>query len=352
MSGGIVVALLASVPALGGEPCRVTLRPGDDVQRAIERAGRDGRPARVCLGPGEFRLERPLELDRDGVGLRGTGAATVVRLAHGVESPVIVVGDYRAATPRHPTRDVAVERLRVVGGGPGGRETHPDHPYLTNSAVVVRGGRRIALRDLEVTACRSACILTERDTRDVTIERNRLEGSVWDGLSLNRTTRARVTDNVIRGNTAAGITAEHLDASVVAHNVLQENETHGIYLSDSHRNVVAGNRIVDNVLSGVFLTCAVRQVAPVITCWRNSMSQGNAFTRNVFAGNRVAYTWAPNAGAACTGPGFVANRSRDDRFAGNARFEAGPPSLGRCLRFGGALSRPRRSCRARRCRWR
>src|SRR5262249_47500732 len=152
-----------------------------------------------------------------------------------------------------------IEHLRVVGGGRGGSEAFPEHRWLNNSADVVRAGRGITIRDVEVTACRSACILTEHDTRNVTIEDARVSSSVWDGVSLNRTAGAHVVGNVIRDNTAAGITAEHLEDSVVERNTIAGNKTHGIYLSDSRRNRFADNRFVDNVLSGVFLTCAVRE---------------------------------------------------------------------------------------------
>jgi len=313
--------------------CTVTLSPHDDLQRAIDRVVVARRPARVCLGAGEFRLERFLSLTGDGVTLRGEGPSTVLRLAEGVESPVVVVGDHGKEVPRRATSNVTIERLRIVGGGPGGRELHPEYPYLTNSAVVVRAGRGIIVRDLDVTACRSACILTEHESRDVRIEGNRVGDSVWDGISLNRTARARVAENVILGNGAAGITTEHLEDSVIERNVVRANKTHGLYLSDSYRNTVVGNRFVDNVLSGVFLTCALHDRTPRPVCWQRSMSQGNAFVRNEFTANRVGFTAAPDAAARCRSPGFVANRSSGDVFRKNPRDEPGPPAYGRCLVF-------------------
>ena len=300
------------------------------MQEAVDRVPGGGR---ICLGRGEFRLRRFLAIVRDGVTLEGDGPATVLTLDQDVESPVLVIGDYENETPRRPIANVTIERLRIVGGGSVGREHHPDHPYLTNSAIVVRGGLDITLRDLQVSACRSACILTERDTRDVTIERDRLEGSVWDGISLNRTIRARVVGNVIRGNTSAAITAEHLEDAIVRDNVFEANRTHGVYLADSYRNVFDGNRFVRNVLSGVFLTCAVREHAPVVRCWKDSMSQGNVFAGNTFDGNRVAFTVAPDAAADCTRPTFEPNRSRGDRVSDNPRDEPYPAARGRCLVF-------------------
>ena len=331
-----VVVWLATPAASHATPydrCTVRLSPRDDVQQAIDRIPGHRRSPCVCLGPGEFRIPRFIAIARDGLTLRGAGPSTILRLDDGVESPVIVAGDYAHETPRGRRRWVTIERLRIIGGGRAGSEHHREYPYLTNSAVVVRAGSHIVIRDLDVTDCRSACILTERDTRDVSIERNRLSRSVWDGISLNRTERARVAGNDIRDNTAGGITTEHLVDSVIEGNVVAANKTHGLYLSDSYRNRIVANRFVDNVLSGVFVTCAVRQHAPEVRCWDDSMSQGNRFTRNTFTGNRVGFTAAPNAAATCTKRRFVANRSSADRFSRNPRDEPGPRRYGRCLRF-------------------
>jgi parallel beta-helix repeat protein len=333
-----IVALVLFARAVSASPprCTVTLSPRDDVQRAIDHLGAALPAARggvVCLGAGEFRLARMLVVDRDGVTLRGRGPSTVLRLADGVQSPVVVIGDHEHETPERPTSDVTIERLRIVGGGREGREADGEWPYLTNSAVVVRAGRNVMLRELDVSGCRSACLLTEKDTRDVSMIDNRIEGSVWDGISLNRTARARVADNVVRGNTASGITAEHLEDSVLERNVLEGNKTHGIYLADSYRNRFTDNRFVRNVLSGVFLTCAVRLREPPVACWDDSMSAGNVFERNELTGNRIAFTLAPDDRARCTSPRFVPNRSRDDRFAGNPRTEPYPPAFGTCVAF-------------------
>jgi parallel beta-helix repeat protein len=328
----VAVGCLVGIASAGSPGrCTVTFGPDVDLPGAVARVLRRGRPARICLGAGEFRLGRFLLIDHDHVTLRGVGAETVLRLDDGVESPVVVVGDWAHRIPDHVTSDVTIERLRVVGGGAGGGESLPGHPYLMNSAVVVRAGRRIVLRGLDVSGCRSACLLTEHGTRDVAMEDNRLRGSVWDGISLNSTARARLVGNDVRGNTAAGITAEHLEASVLARNVVADNRTHGIYLSDSHHNTVVDNRFEDNVLAGVFLTCAVHGEAPRVACWPHSMSAGNVFARNEFARNRRGFTIAPSRTAPCTGARFAPNRSVGDRFVGNPGIEPGPPAFGRCL---------------------
>ncbi len=323
-------AASSSSAAAATPPCGATVAPGGDVQRAIDHAG----PV-VCLAPGEFRLRRFLSIERDGITLRGSGPGTVLRLEPGVDSPVIVVGDHRRPVPRRPTANVTIEKLAIVGGGAGGSEFESAHRFLTNSSIVVRRGRDVTIRGVDATACRSACILTERDTDGVTIEDNHVTGSVWDGISLNRTSHARLVGNVVRGNTACAITVEHIEDSVVRNNVLTDNKTHGIYLSDSYRNSITDNQFVGNVLSGVFLTCAVRSHAPV-RCWDRSMSGDNVFERNEFQHNRSGFTVAADDAANCKWSGFRPNLSRADHFAANPNEEPSWAKYGHCLLYEGA----------------
>jgi parallel beta-helix repeat protein len=334
------LAVLGPAAAAARTGCTVNVSPGDDLQRAFD--GATARRTVVCLGAGEFRLRRFLSITRDGTILRGGGASTVVRLEEGTQSPVIVIGDWESETPRRATSNVTIERLRIVGGGKDGDEAFPGRPYLTNSAVVVRTGRDVSIRDVSITACRSACILTERDTRRLTIEHDDVSGSVWDGIALNRTSHAHLVGNTIHDNTAAGISTEHLEDSLVENNVVRDNRTHGLYLSDSYRNTFAGNRFAGNVISGVFLTCAVRHRDPPPQCWPSSMSAGNVFERDRFVDNRVGYMVGADRRAPCTGHRFVANVSRVDAFVGNPREDSRATAFGRCLVYGTERVRPER----------
>jgi parallel beta-helix repeat protein len=327
--GGVILATRVLAARRG---CTVTVAPGDDVQEAVDRATRDAGPVTVCLGAGEFRLRRFVSIERDGVRLRGEGPSSLVRLDDGVESPLFVVGDHRTRVPARSVSNVTIERLRLVGNGGHGSELYPDHAYLTNSALVIRAGRNVTIRDVDVSRCRSACILTEHDTRDVTIERCTIAAATWDGVALNRTARLRLLGNTIRANTAAGVTAEHLVDSVVEDNTISGNGSHGVYLADSYRNTFARNRLGGNTNAGVFLTCSVRYRDPgPVLCWENSMSLANVFEANEFARNRLGYQVAADAAANCTHAGAVPNVSRGDRFVENAVIEEKPAVYGHCL---------------------
>jgi parallel beta-helix repeat protein len=171
----------------------------------------------------------------------------------------------------------------------------------------------------------------------VSIERNTVSGSVWDGISLNRTANARLVGNTTRGNTAAGITTEHLVDSVIRDNIVADNRTHGLYLSDSYHNTITGNRFSANVLSAVFLTCAVHDRSPV-RCWPDSMSQTNVFDQNEFISNRVGYMIGADDAANCA-TAVVPNLSCANRFSRNPLESGDAAAYGPCVRYSERCSR-------------
>lgn len=295
--------------------CTTRLAAGAGLQQAFNALPADGKPATLCLAAGEYRLQRLVAIRRDHLLLRGAGDATMLRMQDGVAQSllVVVVGDELNEQPARTVRDVSIEKLRLVGAA-AEHEFMPERPWLSNSGIIVRGGENIRLRALSLSACRSACILTERGSRQVTIDNNRVSGAVWDGVSFNRSAGIRLGNNDIRGNVAAGITAEHLEDSEIRGNIVSGNGSVGIYLSDSLRNRFVGNTVSDNLKAAIFLTCAVRFRKPQpVQCWDNSMSQGNVFERNELTLNPYGYTVGADDAANCAKPQWQANIWRDNR---------------------------------------
>ncbi|KLD74552.1 hypothetical protein Y886_31885, partial [Xanthomonas hyacinthi DSM 19077] len=268
----------------------------------------------------------------DGLRLRGQGDATVLHMQDGVQQPVIVVGDYQNERPQRPIRDVTVEQLQIVGGS-ADKEFMPERPYLSNSLVVVRAGQNIRLSGLRVSKCRSACLLSEYDSRDLLIERNDVSAAIWDGVSFNRTAKVKLIDNYIHDNVAAGITTEHLEDSEIRNNRLERNGSQGVYLADARRNLFVGNQFTDNKGAGIYLACSIRQRTPEILCWDNSMSQDNTFEHNSFQGNPYTYTIGVDRAANCSGADFRQNLWRKNNQADASGVDIQPERYGRCMRF-------------------
>lgn len=306
----------------------------ESLQGVLHSLPRDGSHVTVCLAPGVHEVSNLIAIERSHVTLRSAGPPATLKMEPGVSSPVLVIGD---AEPREPTfrvSDVTIEGLKIVGND-SEREFHPHLRYLSNSAVVVRSGDRIELRELAVTECRSACLLTEHGSRNVTIAHNTISSATWDGISLNRAGPTRVIGNVIRDNTAAGITVEHLRNGEIIGNRIEGNGSHGIYLADAENNVFRDNEFENNHLAGIFLTCSVRSRDPV-QCWRDSISHDNLFTSNRFASNRFAYQIAVDDAANCLGRRGPVNTSRGDSFTESRIEHPSRERYGDCLLIEGA----------------
>lgn len=313
----------------GDRACTAQAAPGEDLQQAIDRLPSGG-PATLCLAKGEYPLKRLLWIHRDGLTLRGAGHDTVLRMADDVQQPLLVIGDYLHAVPTTRIRDVAIADLQLVGGR-AEHEFMPEHPYLSNSAVVIRAGERIRLSGLKASRCRSACLLSERDSHDLLIERNDVSGADWDGVSFNSTRQLRLIDNLIHDNAAAGITTEELNDSEIRGNRLERNGSQGIYLSNARRNRFVDNQFDHNAAAGVLLACSIRYRTPQVLCWDDSMSQDNLFEHNRFRGNPYTYTIGADRAANCTAPGFKPNRWRDNP-AHASGFDPPVEEYGACVR--------------------
>ncbi|UXM99219.1 right-handed parallel beta-helix repeat-containing protein [Xanthomonas hortorum pv. pelargonii] len=332
----IATACSAAPPAKSGPPdapvaaCTAKVRPGQDLQKAIDKLSQSDTPAVLCLEKGEFPLNGLVSIHRGNLTLRGKGPTTVLRMADGVQQPALVVGDYENQQPIGVIRNVSIEDMQIVAST-GDKEFMPERPYLSNSAVVVRSGQGIRLAGLQVNKCRSACLLSEYDTREITIENNDVSGAIWDGVSFNRTAKVTMVNNYIHDNVAAGLTTEHLEDSEIRNNRFERNGSQGIYLSDARRNRFSNNQFEGNKVAGIFLACAIRYRTPEILCWDNSMSQDNVFENNRFASNPFTYTIGVDRAANCTAGDFKPNLWRNNQ-ADVAGVDIEPQRYGYCVR--------------------
>lgn len=333
----LALALGAGVASADpGRDCDRLVRPGEDLRLVLDGLPDNGKHQTVCLAEGTFDLQDMLVLTRDELTLRGQGSdATVLQLAENTPSPVLVLGDARHQVPQRSIRQVTVADLAIRGGGAGGSEFRPDLPYLSNSGLVVRRGEQITLRNLDVRHCRSACLLTEYHSENVTIANSYISDAQWDGISLNRAGPTSIVGNTIENNVAAGITVEYLQDSEVVDNVIADNGSHGIYLADAEHNTFSKNVIKNNRQAGVFLTCSIRERNPV-RCWDNSFSRDNVFSHNRFVNNRFGYQVAVDDAANCLNRESPPNVSRGDTFLDSPNHEPAWERYGRCIAYDGS----------------
>lgn len=324
----LLVCCYANAAPVDAKTCSAHAAPGDDLQQAIERLPAD-RPATLCLAKGEYLRKDLLSIRRNDLTLRGSGHDTVLRMADDVQQPLVVIGDHLNEVPSTRIHDVSLVDLQLIGGH-AEHEFMPEHPYLSNSAVVIRAGDRIRLSGLKASRCRSACLLSERDSRDLLFERNDVSSADWDGVSFNRSAKVRLIDNHIHDNVAAGITTEHLEDSEIRGNTLQRNGSQGIYLADARGNRIIGNHFADNKSAGVFLACSIRYRSPEILCWDDSMSQDNLFEHNDFKGSPYTYTIGVDRAANCKAANFKQNLWRHNQ-ADASGFNPPTETYGNCV---------------------
>ncbi|MET0288593.1 MAG: right-handed parallel beta-helix repeat-containing protein [Pseudoxanthomonas sp.] len=325
--------LAVTSEALAADGCTARTGPQQPLQQAIDALPTDGSAAVLCLDKGEYALGGLVSLQRDNTTLRGAGTDTVLKMRDGVQQPLLVIGDYANQVPRRSIQHVAIENLALMGGT-AEHEFMPERPYLSNSAVVIRQGQHVRLSGLQASRCRSACLLSEQQSRDLVFERNDVSHAAWDGVSFNSTSHVKLIDNNIHDNIAAGMTAEHIDDSEIRNNRFTNNGSQGIYLSDSERNTFVGNTFTGNRMAGVFLTCAIRyrNGDGGTQCWDNSMSQGNLFEGNRFDKDPYTYTIGVDNAANCASGSFTPNVWRSDNQASVGGVDIDPQRYGYCMR--------------------
>ena len=303
LMGCVPLAYAAHSP----EKCTARALPKDNLQHAIDQLPSDHSPAVLCLGRGVYALDQFLHIDRDHIHIRGQGLSTIIKFKQNIQQPLIVVGDYANQQPSHAIQDIAIEQMQLLGTTQVEHEFMPERPYLSNSLVVIRYGKNIRLAKLQAAHCRSACLLSEFNSSDITLADNDVSDASWDGVSFNRSEKIQLIHNRLHNNQAAGMTTEHLVDSNIRDNIIEHNGSQGIYLSDSRHNHIVDNTITGNKISGILFACSIRYRTPEILCWDNSVSQNNVIENNRFKDNPHAYTIGVDRAANCKPPDFSKN---------------------------------------------
>jgi hypothetical protein len=182
-----------------GGACTISVKPGDDLQAAVDRLPRDG--GELCLAAGLYELSTPLVVStRRRIVINGAGPATVIR-ALGHEAAIV----FSACS------EIDVRDVRVEGGTPG----DGGDPDLEGALTFLTCG------DISVHDCSLFCpdqqvrtqtCITVRSARGdpasdgVRIERNRLEVGGWQtGILVVDAGACVVADNRIGLTPAPGV---------------------------------------------------------------------------------------------------------------------------------------------------
>jgi hypothetical protein len=259
------------------------------IQQAIDRLPPGG--GEVRLDPGVYVCARPVVIDRNGVCLRGSGPATVLRLAAGANAPVLVLGGLEAE-PAVLRRNLCVSDLLVDGNrrnqtqecwgsGGGGGPCDAAHP-IRNNGITLRRVENARVERVTVVGARSGGVVIEKNSLHVTVRdliasdhhfdglaAYRTRESVFSGLQLYNNCAAGLSfDLDFNGNTVSDVTISR-DARIACAPPLQPGKV-GIFMRQSRNNVFNGIRVHNTREHGVFIAQAEGRPATAAT--------GNTFT--------------------------------------------------------------------------
>ncbi|MFZ0826076.1 MAG: right-handed parallel beta-helix repeat-containing protein [Verrucomicrobiia bacterium] len=271
------------IPAIAApKPVVITLRPGTtsvEIQRALDLLPERG--GDVVLPPGIFEVHQPIVLRRDHQTLRGSGAATVLRLADGASCPVIILGE-PVNHPRSIVKNLCLSSLFIDGN----RRHQPNELWrlrgegseIRNNGVTVQNVSDSVVEHITSARCRSGGLVTTLDVRRLTVRDYTAFDNEFDGLACYQTEDCLFTGLRLHDNPGAGISLDlAFNHNVVSNAVLAANDL-GIFMRASRDNQFYNISIRRSRHYGVFMAHAERQsgrgVQPVprTECVHNSFT--------------------------------------------------------------------------------
>jgi hypothetical protein len=259
------VAGLAFSQELVAKPTVVHVAAGStgvEIQKALDNLPNSG--GEVVLAAGIFEVAQPIILQRDDQTLRGSGAATVLRLADGANCPVIILGE-PLNHPRH-----TVNHLRVAGLSIDGNRFHQQREcwrvsgegsQIRNNGITVQTVSDSTVEQVTSSRCRSGGLVTSHRVRRLTVRDFTAFDNQFDGMACYQTEESLFTQLYLHDNPGAGISLDlAFNHNVISNAVLTANNL-GIFMRASRNNQFVNVSIRDSHRYGVFLAQAEAQTA-------------------------------------------------------------------------------------------
>lgn len=289
------------------------------IQHAINKLPVGG--GEVLLNSGTYICTQPIVLDKNHVTLRGRGTATVLRLANGINAPVIVMGQAENI-PSRPVHFVSVTNLMIDGnranqssecmGGPCS-EQFP----LRNNGISIRRCIDCSVQSVVVFGAMSGGLVTELGCRRLRIRDYTSYDNEFDGLAGYETEDSSFSGIYLHNNQAAGISTDiKFNNNKFFDVTIANNKTVGIFMRDSLDNSFTNLHISDSVQHGIFLAQVNHDTTTGAT--------GNTFTGVVISRSGGAGMIANDASCVnnmMVGAQFIDNRDGCIREASSGLVE-------------------------------
>lgn len=235
---------------------------GDEVsiQRRLDAMPAEG--GEVVLDPGVYTIRRPIVLRRDGLALRGSGPATILRLANKANCPVVILGPSENL-PRRKVHGLRLSDLSIDGNRKNQQtelwRTQGEGTLIRNNGVTVRAAVDAIVARVNTYNCRSGGLVTEHGTRRLTVTELNAYENEFDGMACYKTEDSVFSHLHLHNNPGAGLSLDlDFDGNVVSDSVLAENDI-GIFMRESRYNTFDSLVIRASRNMGVYITHAAEK---------------------------------------------------------------------------------------------
>ena len=281
-----LLAFLALFPVapqvLSKEAMIVTLPSGVtdiEIQQALDALPKSG--GEVVLPPEKISIRQPVVLRHDYQTLRGSGAATILRLADDANCPVLIMGE----PVNHPGK--IVKHLRVADLFVDGNRRNQQRELwrlqgegseIRNNGITVQGVSDSTVENVTCADCRSGGLIATLGVKRLTVRGLTAFDNQFDGMACYHTTLSAFTDLYLHDNPGAGISLDlAFDHNVISNAVLNANDL-GIFMRASRDNQFHNVTIHNSHHFGVFMAHAEEFIAGGMRPAPESECTQNAFT--------------------------------------------------------------------------
>lgn len=227
----------------------------DAIQMAINALPATG--GEISLQAGTYMCYQPIVIDKDNVRLRGQGAATLLRLATGADSPVVVIGQ-TVPVPTITRRNISIENLTIDGNRTGQHEecwgglcnTNP----IRNNGITIRRAEDVYIGRVTVYSTRSGGLVSELTSRRLTVRDFTSYDNQYDGLAGYQTEESSFSGIKVHDNLGAGLSFDiGFNHNHLSEITITDNDSVGVFMRDSHDNLFGSLQVLRNGDHGVFL---------------------------------------------------------------------------------------------------
>ena len=276
VSHGIAPQIPGVAPEAAMLPAGIT---SAEIQRALDLLPESG--GEVVLPPGTFEVRQPIVLQRDHQTLRGSGDATVLRLADGANCPVIILGE-PVNNPHSTVKDLRVSDLFIDGNRyQQQRELwrlQGEDSEIRNNGITVQNVSDSLVERVTCARCRSGGLVTTLGVRRLTVRDLTAFDNEFDGLACYYTVDCLFTELYLHDNPGAGISLDlAFNHNVISNAVLTVNDL-GIFMRESSDNQFHNISIRNSRHYGVFMAHTEKpieggwQPVPQTECVHNSFT--------------------------------------------------------------------------------